>query len=562
MTSRKKKPKTARPAKLPTSIMVLYRKRLIRVVARMKAPVLALVVGYEKELAKKTTRGDAVVPERGRRSDASAITRIVGGLGVELDTIVRKVRPNLLAQEVGKKTQAFTLEEVDKSLKGSWRGVPTIKPDKTVAARDLTRFVRDNVALIKSVPKQLHAQVRAEVEEAWSVGRDPAVLRARLIERVGVAESRARLIAKDQVQKLHSVVTEHRHKELGVESYIWSTAKDERVRGNPAGLYPDARPSHFDREGQVFRYDDPPEDGPPGIPINCIPGDVTVSFHAHTLKAYRRRYSGELTEIVADSGESVRCTPNHPVLTTRGWLPAHLVEVGDNLLEVPAQGIDLDVGNPQSRDPKAEEVFRALSAFGVTHRVPGATARFHGDAVDEEVSIVEVDRGLLLDCVTKAAQVGGNDGLPIAAQTTLAQGISASLVVALATAADSIVGSGRESGAVFDAGFRHADEHRLAAIARVHACLSQDQVDRSARDAARGVSGCEGLDALAIAERRNDLIRREVKTIVRHPSWSGDVFNFETETGWFGAHGLIIHNCRCVALPIIPDDIPDDEEAA
>ncbi len=76
--------------------------------------------------------------------------------------------------------------------------------------------------------------------------------------RTGVAESRAMLIARDQTTKLNGALNEIRQTEAGVTSYTWSTSLDERVRDE-----------HSEREGEVFDWDSPPEDGHPGEPIQC-----------------------------------------------------------------------------------------------------------------------------------------------------------------------------------------------------------------------------------------------------------------------------------------------------
>jgi SPP1 gp7 family putative phage head morphogenesis protein len=83
-----------------------------------------------------------------------------------------------------------------------------------------------------------------------------------LEERMGVAESRANLIARDQVGKLFGQLNEKRQTELGVTGYVWRTVHDNRVRE-----------LHEDRDGQHFDWNDPPEetpdDGHPGTPIQC-----------------------------------------------------------------------------------------------------------------------------------------------------------------------------------------------------------------------------------------------------------------------------------------------------
>ena len=68
--------------------------------------------------------------------------------------------------------------------------------------------------------------------------------------------SKARLIARDQVGKLNGQLTKARQQDLGIETYYWETSKDERVRGNPAGKYPKAIPSHWIMQGKLCRWDD------------------------------------------------------------------------------------------------------------------------------------------------------------------------------------------------------------------------------------------------------------------------------------------------------------------
>ena len=67
---------------------------------------------------------------------------------------------------------------------------------------------------------------------------------------------------------------------------------DERVRGNPNGKYPNAKYNHWEREGQIFSVDEPPEDGHPGEPIRC--------------RCYRRLQEAEVlgdTEHILQPGE-------------------------------------------------------------------------------------------------------------------------------------------------------------------------------------------------------------------------------------------------------------------
>ena len=127
------------------------------------------------------------------------------------------------------------------------------------------KFVAANVDMIKTLPERHSAEVRQEVSDAFARGDRVETLQAKLIERYegegqepGKARWNAERLARDQTLSLHAQLNELRCKELGIEAYIWRTMGDNRVRDR-----------HEDRNGKPFRYDNPPEGGPPGTEIMC-----------------------------------------------------------------------------------------------------------------------------------------------------------------------------------------------------------------------------------------------------------------------------------------------------
>jgi SPP1 gp7 family putative phage head morphogenesis protein len=120
------------------------------------------------------------------------------------------------------------------------------------------QFVKDNVALVRSVHERYFDRIEKDVTRAFEQGTHPREMAKQFVEREGMAKSDARRIARDQIGKLNAQVNEERQKGLGVVSYIWRTANDERVRKD-----------HQEREGMRFDWDKPPPDGHPGEPVNC-----------------------------------------------------------------------------------------------------------------------------------------------------------------------------------------------------------------------------------------------------------------------------------------------------
>jgi hypothetical protein len=63
-------------------------------------------------------------------------------------------------------------------------------------------------------------------------------------------------LARDQIGKLNGQISQAQQKDAGVDLYVWETAGDERVRGNPFGKWSKAIPSHFMMDGKLCKWDD------------------------------------------------------------------------------------------------------------------------------------------------------------------------------------------------------------------------------------------------------------------------------------------------------------------
>jgi len=133
-----------------------------------------------------------------------------------------------------------------------------IDVSRIVPDADLTAFIDDNVELIKSLTDDFFSDVATAVEESVREGDHREGLQQRLQERFAVSSSRAELIARDQLGKLNGQLNAVRQQDLGIESYVWRTMRDSRVREE-----------HRRRDGKRFRWDSPPNGGNPGEAIQC-----------------------------------------------------------------------------------------------------------------------------------------------------------------------------------------------------------------------------------------------------------------------------------------------------
>ena len=124
------------------------------------------------------------------------------------------------------------------------------------------RFVGVNVDLIRSIDERYLADVARVVAESEREQWSTMELRAELEARYGVSRSRAKLIAEDQISKVHGQVNRERQVQAGFAEYTWRSVRDTLVR-----------PLHRRRNGNRFLWATPPMDEPgdghPGHPINC-----------------------------------------------------------------------------------------------------------------------------------------------------------------------------------------------------------------------------------------------------------------------------------------------------
>lgn len=190
------------------------------------------------------------------RSDAVDIN---ASLDRAAKRVAERLRPSELqsvAAKIGEKTSDFQKAQLARQAQAALGvDISSLMP---AASKVVDAFVSENVALIKSIPTTYLSEVEKTLTRGLSAGERWETTAEKLAERFGVAESRARLIARDQVGKLYGQLNAERQKGLGVTGYIWQTANDGRVRDE-----------HEARQGERYEWSAPPEDGHPGEPVNC-----------------------------------------------------------------------------------------------------------------------------------------------------------------------------------------------------------------------------------------------------------------------------------------------------
>ena len=119
-------------------------------------------------------------------------------------------------------------------------------------------WARTQVTLITKASNDMRDAVARRVRKGVAEGQNNDEIKALIMRDLpGISTRRAAIIARDQTAKLNADLSKGRMEQAGIETYIWSTSMDERVRGLPGGKYANAVPSHYLMEGLICRWDDP-----------------------------------------------------------------------------------------------------------------------------------------------------------------------------------------------------------------------------------------------------------------------------------------------------------------
>jgi hypothetical protein len=182
-------------------------------------------------------------------------------------------------------------------------------------ARDTWRD--NNYQIIKNDMRGYISRINALTEKAVTSGFSVKTLAEQIHDLDSkITKGRANYIARDQIGKLNGEITHRRMESIGLSMYIWETSGDERVRGDPGGKYPNAKPSHYLMDGLLCRWDNAgvySEDGgktwidrPTGA-VALHPGEDSLC--RCTAIAYWQELVGEADAQIEPASEGPSNTP-------------------------------------------------------------------------------------------------------------------------------------------------------------------------------------------------------------------------------------------------------------
>lgn len=332
----------------------------------------------------------------------------------------------------------------------------------------------------------------------------------------------------------------------------------------------------------------------------CLTGDAVV-FAPNQRASFARWFDGEVIIIRTAANDLLTCTPNHPVLTPRGWVAASELQHGDHIVRSSNSQRICRLLDPNDDHMPAtiEEVAHApLVTGGVTARVmPASPEDFHGDGIGSDVYIERANRALtdssdgarfqhraqldLERAIVDAAQLASARRL-----ASLFQGGDASAGSGVGGGSDGLAfalgGAAVEKPQRFGLGSAQAERAQPAAHPsfrnpelsgdsgarlQVVAVQPSQYVDPGVFHRTPATSECVSPATKPIVEggfgntdSSGDLTNRLASLIalveiikIERRSFAGHVYNLETTQGWYIANNIITHNCVRAFAPHFDD---------
>lgn len=357
------------------------------------------------------------------------------------------------------------------------------------------------------------------------------------------------------------------------------------------------------RDGEIYPVDSGPR---PPAHWNCLPGDSLITSCGTISGVSKRWIDADIFIINTSSGNELSCTPNHPILTNRGWVAAKLLNIGDKVVcGAFAEREGLREWDDNNVVPTIHDVTESFLSSGEVFSIPMPVSAkdFHGDGADSDVAVVWSNSFL--------CNRGKSAGLEAGKESVFINGCSdtfsllssgsheAQFLHASNAASNCMVGSRCKCLSFSGASDCHACELLFRPVSCGDSITSEDSPDgmdacsglliNSAHSYSRGEhvannlvrnSGCIdgslncsiGLaqddntvlfedpvsDVVRDSKLASDICNGKYGVVtfddlvsVRKEKFSGHVYNLETENGFYSANGIVTHNCRSSTAPVI-----------
>jgi len=270
-------------SKFPDSIAVKYWRDIKPVTDRIKElykkiiePELLLLLGFEHVEVPDISMDDAVTEKIGKLFRTFRVNYYGQSYPLDGDPKTKEFRRKLELQ-VDKSAKAISRIHKSK-FDANARFVLSVDPLKSEPwlRPYLQDFTTQNVSLIKGIPEFAVNSMEQMVTGSVLRGDSKKFLTSQIVDLLGISETRAKRIARDQSNKMYGTLTELRANFNGWNFYEWNTSNDSKVRSIPET---NKQSDHARLDGKIYKFSEPPitvqagkragERNNPGQDIQC-----------------------------------------------------------------------------------------------------------------------------------------------------------------------------------------------------------------------------------------------------------------------------------------------------
>lgn len=413
------------------------------------------------------------------------------------------------------------------------------KIDLAYGKRQITSVVTSGILQGQSINKM----ARNLMDRVTDMNRTSAVRAARTA--ITEAENAGRQAASEELENKGVILGKR-----------WMAINDNRTRHY-----------HAEADGQTVKNDEPfivggerlmfPGDrsmGASGWNIyNCFVGETFIASDSEVVRSYKHEYHGELVTVKSSAGVEFTCTLNHPILTPSGWVPAKLLQNGDNILvtfrgEVGVLGVNPDI---KHTFPRIDAIHNLFDVDGVK-RTCGMMVNFHGDIPTSNVEIITQKRFLRNyrdssggNCVNKFLLILSDKAL--VCKSTLMKHFRR---IRLSTF--SLICRKSKAFSFLRRCLRHSDIHRLGTPTDRNITIPEYSIDDLPTET---IIRSELLDRLPGKVFLDKIVSVKISSKDTH------VYNLQTESGYYFVNSIIpqsmdkcngifaiAKNCRCTRV--------------
>lgn len=298
--------------------------------------------------------------------------------------------------------------------------------------------------------------------------------------------------------------------------------------------------------------------GEPAEVYNCFIGDTKIASDCKIIRSYKHKYEGDVISIKTAGGVEFSCTPNHPILTLRGWIPVKLLNQGDNILVAFGSGKEVVRRNPDINHafPRIDTIHKFIYESG-GKRACTLSVNFHGDVPTSDVEIITQKRLLkkslnssIFDRDRKFFFVNSNKSF--VSKCSFMKHFRSVWFSSFRN-----ICSMSKLLPIFKRSLRHSKIHGLRPVALFYPGRIEP-ADNSVSGSTELLRKClNGFTGVVFSDK---IVNVDVNSCSTH------VYNLQTENGYYFVNSIIpqkhekangifaiAHNCRCRTIEIFPE---------